>query len=468
MLRRQWSTILLCSAVAACNATQQQADAGLIPADSGSVDAGQSALTDAGPADAGPADAGPSDAGEWDAGTPPTITFTSGERLIIAGGDQPNGVEYEVAHVFEVTRSGHPGSVMVTLTLLTDDNLTQHGNIRLDLVRLSDRTTLPPDDATDCDVPSAGTVIATGAYNRLFLTTGIPAQVRLNFTSSETVTPGEYYAVIFRSEHPSSSRFGLAVTTAQPPAMTDSFRNIATYARAVDRMNGSCGLTSGWQLDPVGILDASFTLDDGCFPGASYSCGRGACARTIPECDAFGNFNQCHPGYCTTDADCVLDWSNPSRGNYGAGTCTNPSGLPYQGLCHRQAEICNGIDDDCNGATDDALGNVTCGTGACQTSVYSCESGVPSDCVASEPAPSPEVCDGVDNDCNGATDDGLPYTAPCGSGPCRRAVYSCILAPSPGRGTPNTCTPDLSQASFEICANGIDDDCNGTTDEGCP
>ena len=62
-------------------------------------------------------------------------------------------------------------------------------------------------------------------------------------------------------------------------------------------------------------------------------------------------------------------------------------------------EICNSLDDDCDGFTDD-LGIETCGVGACLTSVTRCLDGVPQPCLPL--APRPEHCfDKVDNDCDG-------------------------------------------------------------------
>ncbi len=68
-------------------------------------------------------------------------------------------------------------------------------------------------------------------------------------------------------------------------------------------------------------------------------------------------------------------------------------------------EICNGLDDDENGAIDEGLGNVECGVGACRVSVPACDHGQPATCVPSHG--SPEICNGIDDDCNGAVDEGL-------------------------------------------------------------
>jgi hypothetical protein len=94
-------------------------------------------------------------------------------------------------------------------------------------------------------------------------------------------------------------------------------------------------------------------------------------------------------------------------------------------------EICDGIDNDCDGDVDE-------GTYPCETI---CGPGV-AVCVAGElilcnaPEPEEEICDYVDNDCDGLIDEGQ-----------RNDCDKCGLLPS------------------EIC-NGIDDDCDGDTDEG--
>jgi len=66
-------------------------------------------------------------------------------------------------------------------------------------------------------------------------------------------------------------------------------------------------------------------------------------------------------------------------------------------------EICNGIDDDCNGVVDDQLGTTSCGVGACAHTVSDCASGLPQACDPFAGATA-EICDGVDNDCDGVVD----------------------------------------------------------------
>lgn len=101
-------------------------------------------------------------------------------------------------------------------------------------------------------------------------------------------------------------------------------------------------------------------------------------------------------------------------------------------------ELCNGIDDDCNGVSDDMF--VTCGDpGLCQNTVNTCDPANPTMPVAcvTLPPPSPvEICnDGLDNDCEGSPDDGCE----CGDDECMPGeTYEGCPAdcPPPPNGTP--------------------------------
>ncbi len=100
------------------------------------------------------------------------------------------------------------------------------------------------------------------------------------------------------------------------------------------------------------------------------------------------------------------------------------------------AEVCNNLDDDCDGKVDEGLTGCSC-------------------------SPQGEQCDGIDNDCDGTIDDGI--TIPCGTGTCQ-GTKTCIVG---GNGTFGACS--AATPTTEVC-NGIDDNCDGVRDgftQGC-
>ncbi|MFM7204695.1 MAG: MopE-related protein [Myxococcota bacterium] len=165
---------------------------------------------------------------------------------------------------------------------------------------------------------------------------------------------------------------------------------------------------------------------------------------------------------------------------------------PFEGDCDDQdptrfpdaPEQCDQKDNDCNGLTDDGPeqeGFVDLdgdGFGTEAVTVSACEptpAEQPGDCNDDDPAISPaalDVCDGLDNNCNGDTDEGAlltyyPDNDEDGYGRSDALSEGCTV-PTGSVLVGGDCDDDNSKVypdASEIC-DELDNNCNGDTDEG--
>ena len=114
-----------------------------------------------------------------------------------------------------------------------------------------------------------------------------------------------------------------------------------------------------------------------------------------------------------TDGDLMGDACDPD--DDGDGDPDETDCAPLDGTVHAGVtDPCNGIDDDCDGSTDEDHEEVQsqCGQGVCaSTGWLQCAAGSELDtCQPNEAASSTETCNGIDDDCDGTPDDGLEAT----------------------------------------------------------
>ena len=225
------------------------------------------------------------------------------------------------------------------------------------------------------------------------------------------------------------------------------------------------------------VTERCNNLDDNCnglvdedFPGKGAACsaGVGACARN-------GNVG------CTADqlglaCNAVQGLPSPEICNGLDDNCDGlvDNGINCQGcvaVCNNtdHCDICNGRDEDCDTRFDEDFAAAPCGvdTGACQSGTTACMAGG----ITCQGAigPAPETCNNLDDDCD-AIVDGF-------SRPCYPAMSGCNLMTGQCAGVCRIGSQTCNTGAFGACAgavtpgveipcNQLDDDCDGTVDEG--
>jgi Putative metal-binding motif len=289
------------------------------------------------------------------------------------------------------------------------------------------------------------------------------------------------------------------------------------------RENGQCKCPTGQsRLDGecVDLTDSGRSIDPTTAPDARTEGARDAGASDVDE--PGGPLDSSAHSEAAPDAH-VVDSGRASVEGVG-GVDAGPSCVPT-------TEVCNGKDDDCDVLVDEDVSEAPLGTacsnggqGICsKLGKQACLNGV-ARCDAPPPMPSAEICDGIDNDCNGEVDDGPAFaakgtTCTAGTGDCQgtgihecdpadpsklrcsavaklktcgdsctplstegctagsgdclgTGVFVCDAATGAPRCTAvakpkNACGVSCGPVPAESCSTAVDDNCNGTANEGC-
>ena len=200
--------------------------------------------------------------------------------------------------------------------------------------------------------------------------------------------------------------------------------------------------------------DCDAIVDEDAMPVTWYADGDG---------DGYGSAR----GGTTTSCSVVAGYSLLGTDCDDGSAAVSPSG----------AELCNGIDDDCNGVADFVIA-----TGDLEDDDHdgvpdaSCGAPLGADCDDRDPTSAPgsaESCDGRDNDCDGRTDEAVTNVAfyrdadGDGWGTTAAVEVGCVAPSGYVRrgGDCDDASATRRPGAVEGC-DDVDDDCDGAVDEG--